>query len=560
VSVNDWAARAIEQEQKKIEADRYKAMGYTKVTNKNNQILYDTEELMGDESEEEFGGPRITVNPRLKSNLKCHHSQRRASENGARQHTLLEDLDFERNIPGIEEGLCEGNIRFNISRQNSPKTIKQNELYEARKSIKQNEYLEAKKSQAQTQKLHGKQDQILGALLAGNSHVLENLVKDHYEKKGKMDRARTEKDLKFHFERILTSTNPSDIKELISKGLTGSKGPTRDLLNPNLEDPDQQSPIPEDPDQKSEFKSMVYKISDLFNRNLNHVENNKNMAKNYPDIKTIASIKTVLSRTVKTTVAKIKHRDNRAARKIDLLGRDERIKTTRAEKEEGINLVIKNWLLTILKAQWTKIIWKIKILWAIEGLVLASHQQRQRHVLLTFNVIKIQRYFKKRILWRMLVNPGRLSLVIVKGGLSMYAAAVQQKVVRSNIYKLVRYFPRFVSVLRISYLIGEYVQRQTSAIYRMREHMSNMKVNGHEFAKNFDKAVLNLIQFEYDLKKEVPKGATFYNLSDNMDLLSFEMKNKLFWAIYNIRLLDYLKHHYYRKVNIVRRANAEDRG
>lgn len=150
MSFKDWAARAIEQEQKKIEADRYKAMGYTKVTNKNNQIIYDTEELMGDESEEEFGGPRITVNPRLKSNLKCHHSQRRASENVARQHTLLEDLDFERNIPGIEEGLCEGNIRFNISRQNSPKPIKQNELYEARKSIKQNEQLEARKSQAQT--------------------------------------------------------------------------------------------------------------------------------------------------------------------------------------------------------------------------------------------------------------------------------------------------------------------------------------------------------------------------------------------------------------------------
>jgi hypothetical protein len=90
--------------------------------------------------------------------------------------------------------------------------------------------------------------------------------------------------------------------------------------------------------------------------------------------------------------------------------------------------------------------------------------------------------------------------------------------------------------------------------------MSNMKVNGHEFAKNFDKAVLNLIQFEYDLKKEVPKGTTLYNLSDNMDHLGSEMKNKLFWAIYNIRLLDYLKHHYYRKVNIVRRANAEDRG
>lgn len=375
-----------------------------------------------------------------------------------------------------------------------------------------------------------------------------------------MDRARTEKDLKFHFERILTSKNPSDIKELIFKGLTRSKGPTKDLLHPNPGDPDQQCPNPEDPDQQSEFKSMVYKISDLFNTNLNHIENNKNIAKNYPDFKTIASIQTVLSRTVKTTVAKIKHRDYRAARKIDLLGRDETIKTMRAEKEEGINLVIKNWLLTILKAQWTRIIWKIKILWAIEGLVLASQQQRQRHVLLTFNVIKIQRYFKKRILWRMLVNPGRLSLVIVKGGLSMYAAAVQQKVVRSNIYKLVRYFPRFVSVLRISYLIGEYVQRQTSAIYRMREHMSNMKVNGHEFAKNFDKAVLNLIQFEYDLKKEVPKGATFYNLSDNMDQLSSEMKNKLFWAIYNIKLLDYLKHHYYRKVNIVRRANAEDRG
>lgn len=379
------------------------------------------------------------------------------------------------------------------------------------------------------------------------------MVKDHYEKKGNMDRAQTEDDLKFQFERILTSTNPSDIKELIFKGFSGSvlpKRPTRDFLAPN----------PDDPVEQSGYKSMVGKISDLFNTNHNHVKNNKNLAKNYQDFRTIAALQTVLSSTVKTMVAQIKHRDYRNSRQIDLTGREEQRKTMRLEKEEGINLIIKNWLLTILKAQWTKIIWKIKILWAIRGLMEARERILQRQMLLTFNVIKIQRYFKKRILWRMMVNPGRLSLVIVKGGLSMYAELIQQKVVRSNVYKLVRYFPRFVSVLKIKYLIGEYIQRQTSAIYRMREHMSNMKVNGHEFAKNFDKAVLNLIQFEYDLKKEVPKGATFYNLSNNMHHLGSEMKNKLFWAIYNIKLLDYLKHHYYRKVNNVRRGNAEDQG
>lgn len=142
----NWIARAILQEQKKIEAERYRAMGYTKVTNKKNQIIDDTEGLMGYESEEEVGGPRITVNPRLKSNLKPRYSQRRVSGSVARQHTLLDGSLFEQNTPGIDEGPGEGNIRFNISRENSSEVVKKHERLEARKSIKYNERLEARKS------------------------------------------------------------------------------------------------------------------------------------------------------------------------------------------------------------------------------------------------------------------------------------------------------------------------------------------------------------------------------------------------------------------------------
>ena len=106
------------------------------------------------------------------------------------------------------------------------------------------------------------------------------------------------------------------------------------------------------------------------------------------------------------------------------------------DRENEIKMVIELCLNYTCRKTWTQIIFLRRVMEGIQEKFDQKMAINTRESLKKFNVTKIQRYYKKRILWRLVLNPYAMTNAIIKSSLTLYASMIEKKVCQSNIYKI----------------------------------------------------------------------------------------------------------------------------
>ena len=297
---------------------------------------------------------------------------------------------------------------------------------------------------------------------------------------------------------------------------------------------------------------IASKKSNVFIPAPSYISSNIVLAENYNAFSNLKDLTFSMKCELKQNLAHNKKKNERLIRRNELLSWNDKRLQMRQEKMDAIDSVIDFGLFKIFKYEWFKIFKYYRILQQLKELVAVKHKTSLRQTVEKLMATKIQKYFKKKLLWRSLLNPQVHIRTIVKHSLQMHCFKIREKVDIANRYKLAYHFPKFVRVLRMKFCCQNFISKKKFIVTRMREHFKNKQENQIEFLKNMNKSIQKLVEFERDVKldKKILSTKFLFDVAGNIFILTQENQIALFFVVYNIKLLDFIRNDYYKKKEI----------
>ena len=277
------------------------------------------------------------------------------------------------------------------------------------------------------------------------------------------------------------------------------------------------------------------------------LNSNKYVAQHWDKIREVKTLKNLLNNDLKHDMAKMKHRNERIKRQTVFENKNLERKRRRDAKIQKIKAVFDFHLYNICRRQWSIMIWTEKIQRLTDHLFKQKVLQKMSYLLESVSAIKIQRYIKKRLFWRLLINPQMMTKIIIKQSLTLFCSEVRKKTIKINFDKLASYQPKFLPVYRAKVAMFKYIEIQTNTAYSIKHHFETYKCIKHEFSKNFDKSVLKLVELEKKLINAKKTNKIYYNVSNFMHFLSSYSRDSLFYIVWNYELCTWLNKNYHEK-------------